>query len=58
VERAADESVRLCAFDLLELDGEDFRDRPLQERKRRLAQLLRKDRDGLEYVTQAAESGF
>src|SRR4029079_19212655 len=35
--RAADEHVRLCAFDLLEIDGEDFRDKPLKERKRRLA---------------------
>ena len=32
------------------LDGEDFRGKPLKERKRRLAKLLRKDRDGLEYV--------
>jgi hypothetical protein len=48
--RAADEHVRLCAFDLLEIEGEDFRAKPLTERKRRLAQFLRKDRDGLEYV--------
>ena len=48
--RAADEHVRLCAFDLLELDGEDLREQPLLERNRRLAQLLRKDRNGLEYV--------
>jgi bifunctional non-homologous end joining protein LigD len=49
--------VRLCAFDLLELDGEDFRDKPLQERKRRLARLLRKDRDGLEYVPHSQGDG-
>jgi ATP-dependent DNA ligase len=48
--RAADEHVRLCAFDLLELNGEDLREQALLERKRRLAQLLRKERDGLEYV--------
>jgi ATP-dependent DNA ligase len=48
--RAADECVRLCAFDLLELNGEDLREKPLHDRKRMLAGLLRKDRDGLEYV--------
>jgi bifunctional non-homologous end joining protein LigD len=48
--RANDEHVRLCAFDLLELDGEDFRPMPLRERKKRLAKLLRRDRAGLELV--------
>ena len=48
--RAADETVRLCSFDLLEMDGEDLREKPLLDRKRRLSQLLRKGRKGLEYV--------
>jgi ATP-dependent DNA ligase len=48
--RTNDEHVRLCAFDLLELDGTDYRERPLSERKKRLAQLLKKDRPGLEFV--------
>jgi len=48
--RAADEHVRLCAFDLLEIGGEDFRGKPLKERNAASPQLLRKDRDGLEYV--------
>ena len=30
-----------CAFDLLELDGEDLRRQPIEDRKRRLATLLR-----------------
>ena len=48
--RAADEHVRLCAFDLLEIDGEDFRGKPLRSASAASPQLLRKDRDGLEYV--------
>jgi len=38
--------AQLCAF--LELNGEDLRERPLMERKTRLAKLLSKDRDGLQ----------
>jgi len=45
-----DETVRLCAFDLLEVNGEDYRMKPLAERKRRLARLLARPRDGIEYV--------
>jgi len=45
-----DETVRLCAFDLLELNGEDYRTKPLAERKKRLARLLARPRDGIEYV--------
>ena len=33
------------AFDLLELDGEDLRTRPLLERKRRLAKIIPYDLD-------------
>jgi bifunctional non-homologous end joining protein LigD len=35
--RTNDEHVRLSAFDLLELDGTDYRERPLSEPKTRLA---------------------
>jgi bifunctional non-homologous end joining protein LigD len=38
--RTDDGEVILYAFDLLELDGEDWRPRPLEERKDRLAELL------------------
>ncbi len=48
--RTNDHTARLCAFDLLELDGEDYRNKPLLERKKRLAKLLKKDRDGIEFV--------
>jgi bifunctional non-homologous end joining protein LigD len=37
----------LCAFDLLELDGEDLRRVPIEERKARLARLLRKPPHGI-----------
>jgi ATP-dependent DNA ligase len=42
--RAYDDHVILYAFDLLELDGEDWRPRPLLQRKARLAKLLAKAR--------------
>jgi bifunctional non-homologous end joining protein LigD len=35
------DDVILCAFDLLELDGEDLRRQPLEARKAALARLLR-----------------
>ena len=38
--RAYDGQVILYAFDLLEFDGEDWRPRLLEERKRRLRELL------------------
>jgi bifunctional non-homologous end joining protein LigD len=34
-------SAILCAFDLLEIDGEDLRRAPIEHRKHRLARLLR-----------------
>ena len=37
----------LCAFDLLEVNGEDVRREPLEDRKRRLAGLLRFPHDGI-----------
>jgi bifunctional non-homologous end joining protein LigD len=38
--RAHDQHVLLYAFDLLELDGEDLRLQPLEERKAKLASLI------------------
>jgi ATP-dependent DNA ligase len=35
-----DDQVVLYAFDLIELDGDDWRARPLEERKAKLARLL------------------
>jgi bifunctional non-homologous end joining protein LigD len=37
----------LCAFDLLELDGEDLRGQPIEKRKRVLAKLLRAPHNGI-----------
>jgi bifunctional non-homologous end joining protein LigD len=37
----------LCAFDLLEVNGEDVRREPIEDRKRRLVGLLRLPHDGI-----------
>jgi ATP-dependent DNA ligase len=36
----------LCAFDLLEVNGDDIRREPIEDRKRRLASLLLLPHDG------------
>ena len=41
------ENVILCAFDLLELDGQDMRRAPLEERKGALAKLLHRTNGGI-----------
>ena len=48
--RSNDASVLFFAFDLLEINGEDYRAEPLLDRKQRLAKLLSKDRTGIRYV--------
>jgi bifunctional non-homologous end joining protein LigD len=45
--RQHDRAAVLCAFDLIELDGEDLSRTPLEHRKRALAKLLRQKRDGI-----------
>ena len=45
--RQHDRSVTLCAFDLIELDGEDVRRKTIEERKRLLANLLRRAHPGI-----------
>ena len=47
--RANDDEVFLYAFDLLELDGEDWRPRPLEERKAKLQKLLTGARAGVQF---------
>ena len=37
----------LVAFDLIELDGEDLRRRPIEQRKAKLAKLIRRPRGGI-----------
>jgi len=48
--RTHDHEAKLCAFDLLELDGEDYRPKPLAERKKKLFKLLQRAWRGIEYV--------
>ena len=45
--RRHDYAVTLCAFDLLELDGHDLRDQPIEVRKARLTLLLDRCGPGL-----------
>ncbi len=47
--RLRDAAAVLCAFDLLELDGNDLRWRSIEQRKARLAKLLRAIPDGIAY---------
>jgi bifunctional non-homologous end joining protein LigD len=47
--RQHDDRAFLYAFDLLELDGEDCRPLPMQERKARLEKLLAKAPAGIQY---------
>jgi bifunctional non-homologous end joining protein LigD len=48
--------VLLQAFDLLDLDGEDLRARPLEERKAKLAELVR-GCDGIRLVEHTEGDG-
>jgi len=45
--RRYDHAAVLCAFDLIELDGEDLRRSPIEHRKRALAEVLSQKRDGV-----------
>ena len=47
--RQHDHDAVLCAFDLIELDGEDLRWQPVERRKAMLADLLRGTRDGIAF---------
>jgi ATP-dependent DNA ligase len=47
--RTHDHPAVLCAFDLLELDGADFRSQPLEQRKATLADLLCGIADGIAF---------
>lgn len=54
--RRYDHEARLCAFDLLELDGADFRSRTLSERKQALLKVIRRA-EGIEYVEHVTGDG-
>ena len=47
--RRHDHAAVLCAFDLLEHDGWDFRRRPIEERKGTLAKLLSRSLEGIAF---------
>jgi len=55
--RTADRFAVACAFDLLMLDGDDLRRRPLVDRKSALAKLLIRSRGGIQYVEHAEGHG-
>ncbi len=55
--RLRDHAAILCAFDLIELDGEDLRRQSLERRKATLADLLRGVRDGIAYNQHFASDG-
>jgi bifunctional non-homologous end joining protein LigD len=42
-----DHAAVLCAFDLIEFDGEDLRRSPIEHRKRKLAKLVRGPHPGI-----------
>jgi ATP-dependent DNA ligase len=54
--RAYDDQVFLYAFDLLELDGVDYRELPLEERKAKLAKLLARTK-GMHFVDHVEGDG-
>jgi bifunctional non-homologous end joining protein LigD len=47
--RHHDHAALLCAFDLIELDGNDLRRTPIEERKNFLAKLLNRPREGIAF---------
>jgi ATP-dependent DNA ligase len=54
--RTMDDEAVACAFDLL-LSGDDIRRRPLIERKAALKWILRRSRDGIQYVEHTEGDG-
>ena len=52
-----DELVFLYAFDLLEVDGEDYRAEPLEKRKAKLEKLLSRRIDGIMFNEHLADEG-
>ena len=55
--RIFDHLAVACAFDLLMLNGEDFRRKRFVERKAALAKLLFRSREGIQYVEYAEGHG-
>jgi bifunctional non-homologous end joining protein LigD len=55
--RVNDRSAVALAFDLMSLDGEDFRHEPFSERKAVLRKVLRRSRRGIQYVEHSEGDG-
>jgi bifunctional non-homologous end joining protein LigD len=55
--RLSDHAAVLCSFDLIELNGDDLRNMPLERRKATLAELLRGVDDGIAYNQHFAGDG-
>jgi len=55
--RTADHFAVACAFDLLILNGDDLRRRPLVDRKSALAKVLIRSHGGIQYVEHAEGHG-
>jgi bifunctional non-homologous end joining protein LigD len=51
------QSAVALAFDLMSLDGEDFRHEPFSERKAVLRKILRRTRRGIQYVEHTEGDG-
>jgi bifunctional non-homologous end joining protein LigD len=56
--RHYDHAAVLCAFDLIELDGYDLRQQPLEQRKGTLADLVRDAGDGIAFNKHFAGDGM
>jgi bifunctional non-homologous end joining protein LigD len=55
--RQNDAGASACVFDLLMLNGEDLRRKPLTERKAALRKVLRRARGGIQYVEHTEGDG-
>jgi bifunctional non-homologous end joining protein LigD len=55
--RAHDQQVFLYAFDLLELNSEDYRQHPLEKRKAKLEKLLARTEQGMRFSEHLDEDG-
>jgi bifunctional non-homologous end joining protein LigD len=55
--RVNDQSAVALAFDLMALDGEDFRQEPFSERKAVMRKVLRRARRGIQYVEHTEGDG-
>jgi bifunctional non-homologous end joining protein LigD len=55
--RVMDHAAVACAFDLMMLDGNDLRRKPLAERKATLRKVLRRTKGDIQYVEHAESHG-